>query len=86
MTSLTCNTLLYLALPTPGHAIHQDVVLETSTQKKGRLRERERCGEITLNALSPNTHTHTHKRTYSCQKVSHQVVKNARWRVILAYL
>ncbi len=34
MTSLTCNTLLYLALPTPGHAIHQDTVLETSTQKK----------------------------------------------------
>lgn len=65
MTSLTCNTLLYLTLPTPGHAIHQDTVLETSTQKK----KKGGSGEITLNALSLNTHTQM------CRKASHQVVK-----------
>lgn len=38
MTSLTCNMLLCLALPTPGHAIRQDALLETSTQMKTKER------------------------------------------------
>lgn len=81
MTSLTCNTLLYLALPTSGHAIHQDTVLETSTQREGK--KRKKSGEITLNALSPHTHTHTHvqregereRESETCQKASHQAVE-----------
>lgn len=82
MTSLTCNTLLYLALPTSGHAIHQDTVLEASTQ---RGRKKEKSGEITLNALSSNTHTHTRtegrrkrardRERETCQKASHQAVE-----------
>lgn len=38
MTSLTCNMLLCLALPTPGHAIRKDALLETSTQMKTKER------------------------------------------------
>lgn len=68
MTSLTCNMLLCLALPTPGHEIRQDAFLETSTQMKTK----EKRGEITRHALSLNTHTQ------KCQKVSYQVIKKCK--------